>query len=460
MRTLIKLIPCIYLLLAIFPVDAIPVYVDGNETNKKVLLIGLDGLQLEELKKLDTPNIDKFFLNRSYAGGILNTVSEQPTYSGPGWTSILTGVWANKHGIYSNFDTSRDNKFPSLFRRIFQAYPNAIMGSISSWSPIHQFFHTDMALLSYVSDADTDAMVVQETLQFIHNSAPDFTFIHLGNVDNTGHFFCFGERYNRAIATIDHQVGEIIEFINNQKEDWLVILVTDHGRKANGCNHGGQTSSEKTAFIATNKKQYQQPEPLDNDVYSYPALTRVADIILDFLEVPVTLNKSAYANKINAVINWSHSTAYFFLEDGKYIEYDKEADHILSIANIDDHSWPGLADYATNISAAINWDDTRAIIFLDNGKYITLNKANRSVLAIEDINEQTWPGLEKYALRINAAIDWSPNLAFILLSSGQYILLDKQQKQILHVAYIDDVSSPGLKSYARNITAFSHWSEN
>jgi len=60
-----------------------------NETRKKVLLIGLDGIHVDILEQADTPN-----LNALIAGGAFSADARtRPiTVRGPGWSSMLTGV--------------------------------------------------------------------------------------------------------------------------------------------------------------------------------------------------------------------------------------------------------------------------------------------------------------------------------------------------------------------------------
>ncbi len=36
------------------------------------------------------------------------------------------------------------------------------------------------------------------------------------------------------------------------KEEWMVIITTDHGRGTSGHGHGGQTNRERNTWIATN----------------------------------------------------------------------------------------------------------------------------------------------------------------------------------------------------------------
>ena len=46
------------------------------------------------------------YTNVAYAGGQIGQVTQQPTVSGPGWSTILTGVWANRHNVTDNNFTS------------------------------------------------------------------------------------------------------------------------------------------------------------------------------------------------------------------------------------------------------------------------------------------------------------------------------------------------------------------
>ena len=52
--------------------------------DKKVLLVGIDGVQFERLEALNTPAFDRLKVNKAYTGGIAGSPSEQSTKSGPG----------------------------------------------------------------------------------------------------------------------------------------------------------------------------------------------------------------------------------------------------------------------------------------------------------------------------------------------------------------------------------------
>src|SRR5690606_18512042 len=70
------------------------------------------------------------------------------------------------------------------------------------------------------------------------------------------------------------------------------MLVTDHGRDAQGCAHGSQTQTEKTVFIASNKavnarmsKKVLSTNREFNGLYDDLPQTVVAPTILDYLGI-------------------------------------------------------------------------------------------------------------------------------------------------------------------------------
>ncbi|WP_253868682.1 hemopexin repeat-containing protein [Microbulbifer sp. THAF38] len=106
---------------------------------------------------------------------------------------------------------------------------------------------------------------------------------------------------------------------------------------------------------------------------------------------------ASYASKIRAALKWPNRKIYFFLDDGNYLRYDLEDDRLDSgyPKPINDNTWPGLGAYATEITAAHQWNTFHAYFFLKNQRYIhysiTTDQANSGYPRITDDN--TWPGL-------------------------------------------------------------------
>lgn len=263
----------------------------------KTLIIGMDGVQLQHYEQLggDTHLQKRLFYGKAYAGGINGRASEQATISGPGWMTLLTGVWANKHGVISNNESLRvDPEFPSLFKRLRDALPNAYLSSVVNWSPINTAYLLEDAQGNDVRDSGlSDEQVTARTLDILDATPADFTFIQLDEPDEAGHASGFGPAYQFALREADNRLGRLLDKVQeraykNPQENWLVIVCTDHGRDDQGASHGGLTEQEKTVFIASNKplnEELTQPSipednPGPNNLYGYAAQTSVTPTVL------------------------------------------------------------------------------------------------------------------------------------------------------------------------------------
>ena len=245
---------------------------DGTSSTKHALVIGVDGVRADALREASTPNIDALIAEGAvsydaFAGGELGTSTEQPTFSGPGWSSILTGVWIDKHGVDFNlFVGSRFDEYPHFFRRIREQKADAYLSSFVTWGPINEFIvapgdadeeFSPETLISSEGDAIvTDAVVAHLAVQ-----TPDVVFVQLDNADFQGHphgFSPTAPEYVEAIETLDTQIGRVLDAVRARptyaREDWLVVVTTDHGGHETGGfdAHGGQSAEERTIpFIAS-----------------------------------------------------------------------------------------------------------------------------------------------------------------------------------------------------------------
>ena len=276
----------------------------------KVLLIGVDGMQYQKLqtaiKQGKAPNIARLHLYKSYTGGVVGTSTQQPTVSGPGWTTILTGSWVDRHQVNANDEALR-NQAPSLFKQLKLAFPERKTASIVSWNVIHENFAEDIAQ-GYVDQAikcsGVDPCVVEKVSHELEHGQPDLLFAHFDEPDITGHRLGFTPQYQRAIHTVDAQVGQILSALQRREkahpeEDWLVIVLPDHGRHLpEGKDHGEQTLSEKTTFIAMNKPgnaQLSTPigkpaNPGFKGLYGFASQADIAPTVLAYLGVKPDLS--------------------------------------------------------------------------------------------------------------------------------------------------------------------------
>lgn len=222
----------------------------GQTSESRVLIIGMDGLRSDCLQAAETPAIDALIANGLFSPDALNN---DITYSGPGWSAMLCGVWSDSHGVTNNnFMGSNFEGFPSFMNRLETENPNFNTHSICHWAPINDYIlgaDVDEAL-----NVTTDAGVAEAAVAILQNGNPHALFLHFDDVDINGHGSGFNPQtpqYMSTIETTDGFVAEVISALtarpNYMTENWLVLLSTDHG--GIGLNHGGSSIEEETIFF-------------------------------------------------------------------------------------------------------------------------------------------------------------------------------------------------------------------
>lgn len=227
----------------------------------KVLLIGLDGVRVDILAQAHTPNIDALagaglFSDQAWTG--------EETVSGPGWSSMLIGVWADKHGVHNNdFGENVYHQFPDFLTRLERVDSTFNTFAVLDWPPLGEQVDggplvSDAIDVKITFDGETlgydvsDSLSVIAAVQHLSTADPDASFVYLGNIDVVGHdTSSLDPQYLAAIEAADRQVGRLIDAVqaraNYRNEDWLILMSTDHGRRDDG-GHGGQSIEERTIF--------------------------------------------------------------------------------------------------------------------------------------------------------------------------------------------------------------------
>ena len=241
------------------------------------MLIGIDGCRPDGVKAAEAPNLDS--LSRS--GGFSFEAQTSPlTTSGPCWSSMLTGVWSDKHGVTGNsMKGSRFDRYPNLFTRLKQARPEARAASLVHWAPINHKIVTDADL---TGEFETDAAVAAAAEELMSRDDPDAVFLHFDDVDHAGHSHGYGPNsgYLAAINDVDALIGRVLSAVHSRKtyseEDWLVVVSTDHGGDdvkepgANSARHGDDIPEHRTVFLIVSGRSVVRgpikPPPVTVDV--------------------------------------------------------------------------------------------------------------------------------------------------------------------------------------------------
>lgn len=236
--------------------------VSAEEKSKHVLLLGIDGCRFDALTKAKTPNLDKIREHGIYSPTTLilgDRYRKNDTISGPGWGSINTGVWADKHNVQGNtFKDPKFDKYPHFFHYVKKSMPEAKTVSIINWPPIAQYIvsSADVSLntkkgTSY-AEADDDAAAAA-IKQLSEENSPTAMMLYLGEVDEAGHAHGFHPTVPQYIAAIEHVdtlVGSVIEAIEKQTDQqWLIVVTSDHGGSGRGHSNGHNNPDILNSFM-------------------------------------------------------------------------------------------------------------------------------------------------------------------------------------------------------------------
>lgn len=227
----------------------------------RVLFIGIDGVRVDVLREVPTPNLDALAAAGSFTDDARNVT---PTISGPCWSSMLIGVGPEKHGVLNNdFSTNRYSRYPDFLTRIETVRPELKTFIAVDWLPLGAQdaggpLITDAVDEKFIIDgyehgwAEADSMSVDATVRALQEEDFDALFVYLGNPDVASHDIGgIGGPYRESIALADREVGRLVEAVRARphfsREDWLILVATDHGR-TDGGGHGGDSLEEVTVF--------------------------------------------------------------------------------------------------------------------------------------------------------------------------------------------------------------------
>ncbi len=227
---------------------------------KKVLLIGVDGFRPSVLgDEIHTPNLDELRANGAWSDSaqVRLLTQESSSDSSHGWSSMLTGVWEDKHGVESNrLETTNLDEYPDFLTRIEQVNPDMYTFSISDWPVIANYpIVSDAVDVKIGLNAEgnmtypvADSLSAMIAANYLANAEVDAAFVYFGNPDVVAHNLgTLVQEYRDCLEALDRQIGVLVRAIRSRpsygSEDWLILLSSDHGHRPEG-GHGGRTPDE------------------------------------------------------------------------------------------------------------------------------------------------------------------------------------------------------------------------
>lgn len=230
-----------------------------------VLVVGIDGIRHDSLLAAKTP-----FIDRLAEAGVLLPVrvhEKNLTISGPVWATVATGVYMDRHGVQGNEvhpgELAAFEDFTALVRR---QRPELQTMIATSWFPLSQATACGPLFSSggWANPVDperennneswlrADDEVAQYASARLRTDDLAVSFVYFGEGDVNAHNHGTGPDYTACIERCDARVGMLLEAIERRatraREEWTVIVVTDHGHLDEG-GHGGDSDEERLAWM-------------------------------------------------------------------------------------------------------------------------------------------------------------------------------------------------------------------
>lgn len=211
----------------------------GDASTRRVVIVLIDALRYDTSMNTSVmPNLAK--LREQGAQAMMH--SQVPSFSEPGYTTILTGAWPwLNDGPAFNLDYgeiptwTQDNLFSAAHRA-------GLTTAISGYYWFQELVPQDAVDMSFYTPGEDNAAdidVVNAVLPWLKEDKAQLTLIHIDQVDYAGHHQG-GPRspnWNAAATRADTMLAQIASTLDLQKDTLLVI--SDHGQIDAG-GHGGQ----------------------------------------------------------------------------------------------------------------------------------------------------------------------------------------------------------------------------
>jgi hypothetical protein len=210
----------------------------GPSISQRVVIILVDALRTDTAFNSEImPTINQ--LKEQGAWGIMH--SQPPSYSEPGWTTLLTGAWPDiSDGPPINLDYelihtfTQDDIISSAHR---QGYETAVSGyywfeKLIPQGSVDHYYYTQG------EDDLADQQVVEAAIPWLGNLEINLILIHLDQVDFAGHHEGgpIGGNWNKAARRADSLISRIVNQMDLEKS--ILLIISDHGQVNSG-GHGG-----------------------------------------------------------------------------------------------------------------------------------------------------------------------------------------------------------------------------
>jgi hypothetical protein len=218
---------------------------------ERVVIILLDGLREDTANNASLmPELDRLRTQ----GASASMTSRPPSYSEPGYTTILTGAWPDiNDGPAFNLEYE---DIPAITQEtIFTTSKSAgLKTAISAYYWFDKLIPQDQVDLAFYTprdDREGDRQVVEAALPWLCDESINLFLIHIDQIDYASHYEggVMSSGWNKAARQSDALLEELVAGIDLSTTTLLIF--SDHGQIDQGGHGGHDLITLQEPFVAT-----------------------------------------------------------------------------------------------------------------------------------------------------------------------------------------------------------------
>lgn len=194
---------------------------------KKVILISIDGMRPDGLKKCGSEYLDKLLKTSSYT---FNARTVFPTITLPCHLSMFHSVPPERHGTPNNSYVTPVRPIDGLFEVLKGAGKKCAM--YYGWEPLRDIARPGSLISAEYVNAysfeHTDGILTDRALAYIKIGHPDFVFLYMVETDEKGGHDA-GWMSDTYLDYIKCAINNVKRVIDTVGDEYQVIVTADHG---------------------------------------------------------------------------------------------------------------------------------------------------------------------------------------------------------------------------------------
>lgn len=240
---------------------------------KKVQLILVDGMRPDALEKCRNPYIKELLGKSLYT---LKARTVFPSVTLPCHMSLFHSVEPARHGISTNIYMPQVRPIKGICEQILPKKS----AMFYNWEELRDLTRPGSLVRSVFFSGSNEGyekanrLVGEASIDCIKNQSPDFCFTYLGWTDEQGH--ATGWMKEEYLHSIDESFKVIEKIIDSQPEEYVTIIIADHG--GHDRSHGTELEEDMKIPVIIYGKEI-TPGPIEKDVSILDIAPTVAKLL-------------------------------------------------------------------------------------------------------------------------------------------------------------------------------------